>query len=152
MKPLVLAFVVAVLAGTSVPAWAGDAQNLIDGVAIHGFDPVAYFAQKKPIKGDPGLTVAYKGATYEFASAENKAAFEKNPDRYVPQYGGFCAFAAANGAKADVDPHAYIVRDDKLYLNFSEAKNRVFADKFGTLSVAADHNWPSVQSQDKVYR
>ncbi|WP_407050945.1 YHS domain-containing (seleno)protein [Methyloraptor flagellatus] len=152
MKPFAYVLAAAVLVGAAVPAFAGDAQNLIDGVAIHGFDPVAYFVQKKPLKGDPGIVATYKGATYEFASAENKASFEKDPEKYVPQYGGFCAFAAANGAKADVDPHAYVVRGGKLYLNFSEAKNQVFSEKFGELSVAADRNWSSVKGQDKVYR
>lgn len=152
MKAHTLALAVSMLAGVTGTAFAASTQNLVDGVALHGFDPVAYFVQKKATKGDPALTSTYDGATYEFSSAENKKAFDANPEKYLPQYGGFCAFATSQGAKADIDPHAYTIRDGKLYVNFSEAKNKVFSDKFSQLNRDAARNWPTVQQQDKIWR
>ena len=73
--------------------------NQIDGLALHGFDPVAYFTQNKAVKGEPVLTASYQVVTYQFASKEDQAAFQANPAKYVPQYGGFCALATSIGIK-----------------------------------------------------
>lgn len=93
--------------------------NLTDqNVAINGYDPVSYFSDK-PVAGDPSLAVTYGEATYYFATAENKATFEVNPERYVPQYGGFCAVAVSEGKLVPVDPETYKITDDKLYLFYN---------------------------------
>jgi YHS domain-containing protein len=76
------------------------------GVALRGHDPVAYFAGGKPMAGQASFQSKHQGATYQFASAANKAAFDQEPAKFAPQYGGFCAFAAAKGAKFDADPSA----------------------------------------------
>lgn len=138
--------------GSAVTSIAADIINQVDGVALHGFDPVSYFVQKKPLKGDPGLAAEYKGVTYEFHTAANMALFKQNPDKYLPQYGGFCAFAVANGAKADIDPYAYAINDGKLYVNFSVEKRDEFQKKTPEFIRKADHNWPAVQPQEKIYR
>jgi len=140
------------VAGSAIAAVAADAVNQVDGVALHGFDPVSYFVQKKPLKGDPALAYAYKGVNYEFHSAENMALFKQKPEKYLPQYGGFCAFAVANGVKADIDPYAYAINDGKLYVNFSVEKRDDFQKKAAENVGKANHNWPTVEPLEKIYR
>lgn len=148
LSAIVAVFTCSVGAGVAL----AGANNLIDGVAIHGFDPVAYFTDKKAVKGDPEHIAIHDGATYEFASKENKATFEADPAKYVPQFGGYCAFGVGEGYKADIDPHAFTVSDGKLYLNYSEPTSEEFrADLKGRVT-KAEKNWPSVISTTNVIR
>ena len=82
---------------------SGLAAGLVNvdakGVAIKGYDPVAYFTDSKPVKGDEKFQSTYQGATYDFASSEHKALFDKDPAKYAPQFGGYCAYGAAKGAR-----------------------------------------------------
>ena len=135
------AFALATLIASS--ARASDV-NQTDGLALRGFDPVAYFTQNKAVKGDPRWTAMYHDVTYEFASKEDQAAFQANPEKYVPQYGGFCAFAVSKGAKADIDPHEFAINDDKLYVNNNPKAQKLFKDNVGGNIEKADHNWPDV--------
>jgi YHS domain-containing protein len=128
---------------------AGDV-NQIDGIALHGFDPVAYFTQNKAVKGEAQITAGYRGVTYEFASKEDQAAFQ--PAKYVPQYGGFCAFAVSKGVKADIDPHAFAINDGKLYVNYSDKALQAYQQDVNGNTENANHNWPEVAKQSKVIR
>ncbi len=92
-------------------------------MAIHGYDTVAYFTEGRPVQGSDKFLAEYNGAKWAFSSAENKTLFENNPEKYAPQFGGHCAFAAAHNALADVDPSAWRIIDDKLYLNYSQRVN-----------------------------
>jgi YHS domain-containing protein len=130
---------------------AGDV-NQIGGLALHGFDPVAYFTQNKAVKGEPVLTAGYQGVTYQFASPEDQAAFQANPAKYVPQYGGFCALATSIGIKADVDPHAFAINDGKLYVNYSDKALKAYQQDVKGNTANANHNWPEVAKQSKVVR
>jgi YHS domain-containing protein len=116
MKPLVLLLFVlpyAVQAQT-------DHYNLDNGLAIEGYDPVAYFKQGKAIKGKKENAYTYKGATYRFATLEAKKIFEATPEAYQPQYGGWCAYAmGAVGEKVEVDPETFKIIDGKLYLFYN---------------------------------
>ena len=87
-------------------------------VAISGYDPVSYFVDI-PVPGSADITATYGDATYYFASAENKASFEAEPEKYIPQYGGFCAVAVSEGKLVPVDPETYKVTEDKLYLFYN---------------------------------
>lgn len=89
------------------------------GLAVHGFDPVAYFADGKPAQGSAEFSVVHGDATYRFASARNMKAFRANPDKYVPAFGGYCAYGVAVGAKFDGDPRYWKIVDGKLYLNLN---------------------------------
>ena len=89
------------------------------GAAIEGYDPVAYFEQGRPVEGDGDYSHEWMGATWYFASAANRDLFAADPEKYAPQYGGYCAWAVANGYTAEIDPQAWAVVDDKLYLNYS---------------------------------
>ena len=88
--------------------------------AIEGYDPVAYFQEGKPVEGDSDYSYDWMDATWYFASSENRDRFAADPERYAPQYGGYCAWAVANGYAAKIDPEAWAVVDDKLYLNYSQ--------------------------------
>ena len=143
------AFALATLIASS--ARASDV-NQTDGLALRGFDPVAYFTQKKAVKGEPQWTVMHHGVTYEFASMENQAAFQANPEKYVPQYGGFCALATSVGVKADADPQEFVVDKGKLYVNNNPKALQLFKDNVGGNIEKADHNWPDVAKQSKIIR
>jgi YHS domain-containing protein len=142
----------AMLTAHGVRAEPASDVNQIDGIALHGFDPVAYFTQNKAVKGDAQLTAQYKGITYEFASKEDQAAFQADPAKYVPQYGGFCAFAVSKGAKADIDPHAFAINDGKLYVQNSEKALQLYQGDVKGNTEKADHNWPEVAKQSKIIR
>ena len=95
-------------------------------------------------KGDTDHSSTWNGATWRFASADNKAAFDANPDAYAPQYGGYCAYAVANGYTAKTDPDAWSIVDGKLYLNYSRrVRTRWLEDVPGNIA-KGDANWPSV--------
>jgi hypothetical protein len=121
-----------------------------EGVAIRGYDPVAYFSEGKAVAGYPAHTAEYKGSRFQFASAAHRDAFVADPERYAPQYHGFCAYGTAGGYKAAIDPSAFTIVDGKLYLNYNdEVKEEWSADIPGFIA-KADRNWPEVSKLTKV--
>lgn len=119
-----------------------------NGLAIEGYDPVAYFKQNKAVKGSSGLAVVHQGVTYYFSSAENKEEFKKNPSKYEPQYGGWCAYAMGkDGSKVDVDPETFKIVDGKLFLFYNRFFNNTLKswnkDEAG-LHAKADANWKKI--------
>ena len=119
--------------------------NLENGIAISGYDPVAYFKQQKAIKGKKEWAVFDQGVTYYFSSAENKEEFKKSPSRYEPQYGGWCAYAMGkDGSKVEIDPETFKIIDGKLYLYYNRFFNNTLKswNKDETnLKARADVNW-----------
>jgi YHS domain-containing protein len=119
----------------------------LPGVAIKGYDPVAWFEGGAPAAGSEAHTVDWMGASWRFTSAEHAAQFEAAPERYAPQYGGWCAYAVANGRTADIDPRAWAIVDGKLYLNYSlDIKAKWDADREAFIQ-KADENWPGLKDQ-----
>ena len=118
-----------------------------DDLALNGYDPVAYFTEKKPVPGKPELTVRHEGATYRFASAANRDAFAAAPEKYAPQYGGYCAFGMASGYKAPIEPDAWTVVDGKLYLNYNQSVRSRWSSDIPGFVTKADANWPMVRSK-----
>jgi YHS domain-containing protein len=117
------------------------------GTAIEGYDPVAYFEEGKPVEGDSDYTHDWMGATWYFATAANRDLFAADPEKYAPQYGGYCAWAVANGYTAKIDPQAWAVVDDKLYLNYSlDVQKQWQQDVPGNIS-KADGNWPGIRTE-----
>ena len=116
-----------------------------DGVAVKGYDVVAYFDQKRPMKGDPKYSYEYNGAKYDFVSSEHLDLFTKNPEAYLPQYGGYCAVGASMGHKADIDPESWAVIDGKLYLNSSKGAQKLFDKDPNAAIKRADQNWAKVK-------
>ncbi|MEN1679571.1 MAG: YHS domain-containing (seleno)protein [Planctomycetota bacterium] len=116
------------------------------GRAVAGYDTVAYFTEGEPTPGSEEHTITWRGATWQFASAENKAAFAKDPERYAPQYGGYCAWGVA--AKNDlfpVDPEAWRVEDDKLYLNYNRDVQKTWLEDVPGFIESGDANWPALE-------
>src|SRR5260370_35191068 len=94
--------------------------NEVDGVAIKGYEAVAYFTDHRAVPGSDAFTASYQGVRFKFASASHRDSFVADPASYLPQYGGFCAYATATGHKADIAPAAFSIIDRKLYLNYSQ--------------------------------
>ena len=113
------------------------------GVAIGGYDPVAYFTVGRAVEGDPAITVEHEGATYQFSSAEHRDLFVAGPDEYLPEYGGWCAYAMASGSFARINPEAWVIHDGRLFLNFSQRINRRFVGDVEGFIERADTEWPT---------
>jgi YHS domain-containing protein len=134
---------VAALALLSHAALAGEFFET-DGVALHGYDPVAYFVAAKPQKGTAEHSYEYKGSKFYFVNEENRHAFMESPDKYAPQFGGFCAYGTAQGYKVSTQPDAFSIVKDKLYLNHNVQVRDIWQkDVPGNIS-RAEHNWPEV--------
>jgi YHS domain-containing protein len=118
------------------------------GLALRGYDPVAYFAEGKPVIGKAMYTATYNKAAYQFATEANLQAFKANPEKYVPQYGGFCAFGASVGAKFDADPQLWKIVADKLYLNLNPDIQEQWEKDIPRHISKADKHWPAIK--DKV--
>lgn len=119
------------------------------GVAIKGYDPVAYFTDGAPAKGQKAFQTKWKGATWRFKSEANRNAFLAAPDRYAPQYGGYCAWAMADGEKAGIDPNQWDISGGKLYLNYNaDIKAKWAADKAGMI-IRADAEWATASKPAK---
>ena len=154
-SPLRLTLTALALAALSLTAQASSSVNVSQGMtlagaplAIHGFDAVAYFTDGKAVLGQAAHTVVQDGAAFRFASESNKQAFEKEPGRYAPQYGGFCAYGVALGAKFDGDPRVFAITDGKLYLNLSpDIQKKWNEDRTGNIS-KAEETWPKIRHKD----
>ncbi len=137
--------IIAVLIALAPFALGKDLVNTDrSGVGIKGYDPVAYFTDNKAVKGDPKFQSSANGVIYYFATAEHKAAFDANPAKYEPQFGGFCAWAVSQGYSASIDPNAFQIVDGRLLLQYSLGVRKDFSkDSAGNLK-KADTNWPSL--------
>ena len=138
----------AMLIAASGAAAAAAANNIDrDGVAVGGYDVVAYFANGVPQRGRPEFSARHEGATYRFASAANLETFRADPQKYAPQYGVYCAYGAARGYKAPIDPAAWRIVDGKLYLNYSHAVQRQWLADIPGYIRKADENWPTLRDK-----
>lgn len=133
-------------------AHAADEINAVPGLsiagaplALHGYDPVAYFTEGRPVRGSDSLVEVHDGVAYRFSSEAHQDAFAADPDRYVPQYGGFCAYGVAVGKKFDGDPHLWLVEDGKLYLNLNEEIYATFLEDVDGNIDKADGNWVEIE-------
>jgi len=114
------------------------------GGAIQGYDPVAYFTEGRSVEGSRQFSHQWNGATWRFASAANRDRFAQSPEKYAPQYGGYCAFGVASGYAVKIDPQAWNVVDGKLYLNYSLAVQADWKKDVPGYIRKADSNWPRV--------
>ena len=113
-------------------------------LAVSGYDAVAYFTEQKAVKGDGRHVHEYAGAQWHFASAANRDAFIADPKRYAPQYGGYCAWAVAQGGIASAEPTLWKIVDGKLYLNYDAAVQKKWESDIAGNIHKADQNWPTV--------
>jgi len=114
------------------------------GHAIRGYDAVAYFTDGAPREGSPQYTYDWMGATWLFATAEHRDAFAADPERYAPQFGGYCAYAVAMGHPAQADPKIWAIVEDKLYLNLAPGVQEKWQADRSALIASARNNWPDV--------
>ena len=132
------------IAGTALADSPIAPVNTEQGLAIRGYDPVSYFTTGQPTPGLAQFSTSYKGVTYRFASAENRDRFIATPEKFVPQYGGYCAYAISLNKIADIDPEEWAIVNDKLYLNNGFLAQSLWSlDKTGNIA-RGDHNWPLV--------
>lgn len=114
------------------------------GLAIDGYDPVAYFTESRPVKGDKRFEAEFGGATYRFSSAANRDLFVKTPAKYAPQYGAFCAYAVSRGYTADTDPLAWKIVDGRLFLNYNAGAQQKWEEDVPGNIAKGDANWPGL--------
>ncbi len=114
------------------------------GLALSGYDPVAFFTDKKPAKGLAEFEIEWSGARWRFASAEHRDAFRAEPAKYAPQFGGYCAYGVAKGHVAKAEPDAWRVLDGKLYLNYDKQVQRLWEGELPKVVGEAEQQWPAV--------
>ena len=133
------------LVGVCSSVWAVEEFNLdAGGYLLHGYDPVSYF-QGDPMPGVSSYSVTHGPALLRFASAENMASFQANPEHYLPQFGGFCAYGARMGKKFDIDPLAFSVVDDRLYVLLNRSTHALWLqDTQANIDIAA-RLWPTIR-------
>ena len=145
----------AVLSLTCISLHAQDATglrkkhfNLSDGIAIKGYDPVAYFTENQAVRGNKNISVYHQGVTYYFSSVANKELFKANPSKYEPEYGGWCAYAMGEkGEKVSIDPETFKIVNGKLYLFYNRYFTNTLKDwnkNEAALKKNADLNWPKL--------
>lgn len=137
---IILPFAAVQTASAEPPIYTG----ILSDVAVQGYDPVAYFKDGQPVRGARNITTRWMGATFRFASAENGDAFIADPEAYAPQYGGYCAWAAAQGYHAKGDARFWKIVDGKLYLNYDASVQRTWEADMAGFIAAADQNWPLI--------
>jgi YHS domain-containing protein len=132
------------------PAHAGGSVNTgyFGGVAIMGYDPVAYFTEGRPMKGSEELAYEWLGTPWHFATKEHRELFIDDPIRYAPQYGGYCVGeVAANGVTINIDPDAWAIIDGKLYLSYDKDHIAEIASRPEGYLVKAEANWPELKAR-----
>ena len=146
LKSFFAVLLVAVFFG--LPALSVEPTNTNGtGYAIGGYDPVAYFSDGEPVKGSPDFKTEWNGAVWLFASAEHRDKFASAPEKYAPKYGGYCAWAVAEGYTATINPDVWQIVDGSLYLNYSRfVKLRWQANKRANIA-RADANWPGILAE-----
>ena len=117
-----------------------NSQNVI----IEGYDPVAYFTDNKPVKGEEKFSAEYRGGTYWFASAEHAELFKKDPATYAPQYGAFCGYAVSIGKLRPVDPKIFQIENGRLILQHTREAYDLFNEDLKKSIEMADKNWPVI--------
>lgn len=120
------------------------AYNSTNGIAIKGYDPVAYFSEQKATEGKKEFTYEWSGTQWLFSTQANLDAFKADPQKYAPQYGGFCAYGVSENHKSPTDPNAWTVKDGKLYLNYSLKVKELWSKDIPTRIQKANGFWPSL--------
>lgn len=132
---------------------AVGAQNLPElnlsksGLALRGVDPVSYFTAGKPVKGSAEISTQHEGGTYHFASEQSKATFLSDPAKYLPAFGGYCAYGTAVGAKVDGNPNHWNIVEGQLYLNITHSVDRTWKRNTPKYIAQAEQNWPDLKSK-----
>jgi hypothetical protein len=136
----------------TLPALALDnavSTGFFSDTAIDGYDTVAYFTQGKPVVGDKKFELLWRDANWRFANQKNLDLFKQNPQKYAPQYGGYCAWAMADGKTAGIDPDAWHIEDVKLYLNYDKKVQNDWLTTMQADIISADESYPEITDVNK---
>ena len=136
----------ALLSLSSLSYAGNDTETDENGVILAGHDVIAYFKQNKPVLGNAKYTAVYNDAIYRFQSAKNRDMFNSNPEKYAPQYGGFCAYGVTFGKKFDIDGKAFEIKDGKLYVNKNMDVYKAWAENIPKHIKEANDHWPDVEN------
>jgi YHS domain-containing protein len=153
LKLAVFTLTMPLMALFTTGAYAGVAGSTAEtntdshGLALHGYDPVAYFVTGKPTPGNGKISASYGNIHYFFVNEADRKLFVTNPEKYLPQYGGFCAVGTAYGHKVDTDPATGVVVNGKLYLNYNAKASAIFKKDPTGIIDSANSNWPKVKDQ-----
>jgi YHS domain-containing protein len=139
-----LAVVLLAVFSTAVLRAEKPVNTTFTGVAIKGYDPVAYFTDGKPVKGSSDFVHEWNGAEWRFASAAHRDLFKADPVKYAPQFGGYCAWAVSRGYTAGIDPAAWKIVNNRLYLNYNAKVQSQWAENIPDNISKAEENWPKI--------
>ena len=145
-KSIMLAVFAVTLSLWAVESFAGGVENSTTGVL--GYDLVSYHTEGKPVRGDGNNLVVVDGVTYLFANEENKKAFEKDPGKYLPAYGGYCAFGVSVNKKFVGDPEVWRIVDGTLYLNLDSKIQKMWLEDVPGNLAKAEQNWPAIKDKN----
>jgi len=149
-KLLLAAAIATAIIAPAAPAYAEKPPvytAAFSNVGVNGYDVVAYFSAGQPTRGVAQFKTTHNGVEYRFANAANLAAFRANPARYLPQYGGYCAWAVSQGYTASADPTNWRIVDGRLYLNYNDEIQRRWEGDIAGHIRSANANWPDVLSR-----
>ena len=118
-----------------------------EGKAIKGYDPVAFFTDAKPVKGADSLTYKWQDATWLFSSRANMESFKAAPEKYAPQYGGYCAYGTSEGHKAPTETDTWTIVNDKLYFNYNKKVKELWTKDTKGRIEKADQQWPAIKDK-----
>jgi hypothetical protein len=135
------ALLVAQLTAGNAPVGPTNAKN---GLAVHGYDMVAYFTEAKPVRGSADFEHEWMGAKWRFATKQHRDAFAASPEKYAPQFGGYCAWAVGHNYTADTDPEAWRIVDGKLYLNYNRSIQQRWEQDRAKWIEEGHRNWPAL--------
>jgi hypothetical protein len=148
MKKILLIFIflfsTTLITPTTIWAKSLIYTSFFSNSALSGYDPVAYFTQSKPVKGNKQFEFKYKDAKWYFSTLANLEKFKAKPDKFTPQYGGYCAWAVSQGDTAEGNPNNWTIYKDKLYLNYNDTIQNKWLNKIDQFVSDADKNWPQV--------
>ena len=144
IKSKIFIFLLLIIGLFSIQLYAG--QNSTNTVGLNGYDAVSYHTDQKAVKGNGNYVVNHNGVTYLFSSEQNKVDFEKNPDKYLPAYGGYCAFGVAIGKKFSADPEVWEIVDGILYLNLDQGIQKEWHKDTAENIKKADKNWKKIKN------
>lgn len=147
MKKLVLVAAMALFVSAQLKAQKAEVFSA-SSQAIRGYDPVAYFTEGKPVKGNKEFSYQWNDANWYFSSKADLDSFKKNPEKYAPQYGGYCAYGCSEGHKAPTDPNAWTIIDGKLYFNYSLKVKELWVKNTGERIAQADKIWPTIKDKE----
>ncbi len=146
MKKILGLLLIAFIGSTATFAQQSEIFT-VNGKAIRGYDVVAFFAASTPVKGEEQFSHTWKNAVWLFSSIENRELFKNNPEKYAPQYGGYCAYGMSGGYKAPTVIETWKIIDQKLYFNYSLKVQELWNKDIPGHIQKADSNWPKVRNQ-----